>query len=176
MAPLAGQPRSSSSSGTSHVYPDLSDQDQLPQHQTDHSRVTTETRNLHTDSSSKVAVCPVWLRSHAIYFAWWQKFILTAQKWHEVLVISDVDGLGFSKQRNGSMVTLQQVWPYNFSVVTGYEYLKFDWPWRIHMLPKLPFAIVIKMLLLFELPGLYQQLNLTERSFLGRKKTENSTE
>lgn len=151
MAPLAGQPRSSSSSGTSHVYPDLSDQDQLPQHQTDHSRVTTETRNLHTDSSSKVAVCPVWLRSHAIYFAWWQKFILTAQKWHEVLVIRYRSGRRragfFSKQRNGSMVTLHQVWPYNFSVVTGYEYLKFDWPWRIHMLPKLPFvSIMIKML------------------------------
>lgn len=30
--------------------------------------------------------------------------------------------------------------------------------------------------LLFELPALYQQLNLTERSFLVRKKTENSTE
>lgn len=105
MAPLAGQPRSSSSSGTSHVYPDLSDQDQLPQHQTDHSRVTTETRNLHTDSSSKVAVCPVWLRSHAIYFAWWQKFILTAQKGHEVLVIRYHSGrrrAGFF--RNNEMV------------------------------------------------------------------------
>ena len=40
VAPLAGQPRASSASGESHVHPHISDQDQLPQHQTDHSCVT----------------------------------------------------------------------------------------------------------------------------------------
>lgn len=43
VAPLAGQPRPSSASGTSHVHPDISDQDQLPQHQADNSCVTVGT-------------------------------------------------------------------------------------------------------------------------------------
>lgn len=34
------------------------------------------------------------------------------------VTVCDVEGLGFSKQRIGSIVTSQQVWPYNFSVVT----------------------------------------------------------
>lgn len=41
MAPLAGQPCPPSASGTSHVHPHISDPDQLPQHQTDHSCVTS---------------------------------------------------------------------------------------------------------------------------------------
>lgn len=40
VAPLAGQPRPSSASGTSHVHPYISVQDQLPQHQTDHRCVS----------------------------------------------------------------------------------------------------------------------------------------
>lgn len=40
VAPLARQPRPSSASGTSHVHPHISNQDQFPQHQTDHSCVS----------------------------------------------------------------------------------------------------------------------------------------
>lgn len=40
VAPLAGQPRPAGASGSSHVHPDVSHQDQLPQHQADHSCVT----------------------------------------------------------------------------------------------------------------------------------------
>lgn len=40
LAPLAGQPRPSGASGTGYVHPYIPNQDQLPQHQTDHSCVT----------------------------------------------------------------------------------------------------------------------------------------
>lgn len=43
LAPLAGQPRPASAGGASHVHPHISDQDQLPQHQADHSGVIMQT-------------------------------------------------------------------------------------------------------------------------------------
>lgn len=55
VASLAGQPRAPSASGASHVNPHIPDQDQLSQHQTDHSRVTrgTGTRTVISSTASE---------------------------------------------------------------------------------------------------------------------------
>lgn len=76
VAPLAGQPRPSSASGTSHVHPYISVQDQLPQHQTDHRCVSitiisttsegtdsiflscTDNEVIYRADSTKATMCP----------------------------------------------------------------------------------------------------------------------
>lgn len=150
VAPLAGQPRPSSASGTSNVHPYISNQDQLPQHQTDHhcvSMTASTSSPLHLRERTQ-SFCPVqtmkwfteqtlprpqcvlvWLKSQASSVVWREQ--VTGQTLSCSILYMRCESLVFLeylRRKNGIIVNLSHhmslvVWSYSdriISLLSGY--------------------------------------------------------